>query len=86
MMFNSKRNIVISGAAALAVVIVLVVAVASVTSENSTHEVIFKRCDGLTDPLKGVWISSCPNSAKVGYCEIDSNHRTRVDLTFTPGR
>lgn len=87
----SKRNTIIAGAAAAAVfilVVVLVVVVVAIlpSKKQPDPQPILKRCAEPSNPIADIRISSCPNSAEVGYCEIINNHNTKINVTFMPGK
>ena len=97
----ARKNIIIAGAAAVAIVTVAVVIVIVLVSQsgqqsdqpdgppNNTGPVtrgIFKRCDGLSDPIDDITISSCPNWDKLGYCELKDLTKLDITLSFTPSK
>lgn len=78
-MSDLMRNIIIVGVA-----VVIFLAVVVIIEIRPTGPAIFKRCDGRSDPVEDIWISSCPDANKLGYCEIERNHTTHLKMTFTP--
>lgn len=83
----SKKTVIIASVAAVAVLITVTVAVVLVSRKGSepVRPGIFKRCHGRSDPVEGIRISSCPSSTEVGYCEIDVDLVTKLELDFTAG-
>lgn len=79
----SKRNIIIAGIAAVPIFSIVVAVV--VISESSTGPV-FRQCQGPSYPFHEITISSCTHSAKAGYCQINGEHPTFINSTFTPGK
>ena len=71
--------------AGIAAVAVLVFSDILVAADVPTRG-IFKRCDGLPDPIERITISSCPDSDKIGYCQLRSNEYPRITLGFIPGK
>lgn len=84
----SRRNLIIAGFAAAAVLVVgiIVVEVVVAIRKQPDTSTIFKGCDGRAEPIQGVWLSACPDSAKAGYCAIDDSQYLDVNLTFISGR
>lgn len=82
----SKRNMIIVGAVALTVAVVIVVVSVVIFVVTGSKTAIFKGCDGRTEHIEEITISSCPDSAKVGYCEIHRDCSMRVNMTFTPSK
>lgn len=81
-----KRNIIIAGLAAAAVLSVVVAVVVIALTGSGSGQAIFKRCDGRIDPIQETKISSCPDSAKAGYCEIKRSSDTNITLVFTASK
>ena len=88
----SRKNIIVASTVALAVLIVIVVVLVVVSRKDSPKgpEVvtrgIFKRCDGLSDPIDDIYIGSCPHNDDVGFCELEAGKNTDVTLSFTPSK
>ena len=83
----SRNTIIIACTVALALLIVIVVVLVVIeTPSKRDKPAIFKRCDGLSDPIDQIEISTCPDSAEVGYCEFDFNKNITIKLSFTPGK
>ena len=72
------------------IVIVVVLVIISRSGSPKAPEVvtrgIFKRCDGLSDPIDDIEISSCPNCQEVGYCEFGGLKGVTLWLSFTPSK
>ena len=68
------------------VIIVLVVNSKSGSPDSPPKKEVFERCDGLSDPIDEITISTCPDIAEVGYCNFDFNENITIRLSFTPGK
>ena len=81
---NISRNTIIIACTVAFANLLVIVAVLIVASRDPPS--IFKRCDGLSDPIDEIQISSCPNCNEVGYCEFNGHGNLTLKLSFTPGK
>ena len=86
----SRKNIIIACTFGLVnlivVIVVLIVANKNGSPDSPPKKEVFKRCDGLSDPIDEITISTCPDIAEVGYCSFDFNENIVIKLSFTPGK
>lgn len=78
----SKKNKIIAGVAAAALLIVVFIVL--VSRKGTDPGELLNRCAGRSDSIEGIKISSCPNISDVGYCEIEVDSDTQLEVHFTP--